>query len=265
MRNIAFIFGLLCVCVLFSCKKESDPVIPPPYYPPNDTTLHTAQPLQVLIDISNGSQVYNAWGKLIALKSDSSTFVSVGDTVHTGSEYGIAFFVDSNLLNNLDADSVFLNSISIPHPSGYYSYKGVADNLENGVNWVVQGSSYVPAISYNYSGGFPSYSGTLPYAVTKAGGIQFTFNSSTVSNADSVYVVLTALNDSGNTVSYSQSFSATAGVVSITGSDFNYFPVTAISKGHLTVMPYKYTTAAFGDKKYVFVKQAEISHSVSIQ
>jgi hypothetical protein len=265
MRKIAFVFGILCACVLFSCKKESDPAIPPPFYPPNDTTLHTTQPLQILLDVSNGSEVYNAWGKLIALKSDSAVFVGVGDTVYSSGEYGIAFFLDSELKYNLDAGSLTLNNISIPHPNAYYSYKGTTDSLEYDANWISSGSAEVPAISFNQSGGFPAYSGTLPWVVSKSIGISFTFNASTVSNADSVYVVLTAINDTGNIISYNQSFGATQGDVTITGSDFNYLPSCSITQGHLTIIPYRYTTAAFGDKKFVFVKQAEISHSVSIQ
>lgn len=263
-KSVYVLSGIMCALVFFACKKQSDPNIPPPFYPPNDTTLHTAGPLQILLDVSNGISVYNAWGKLIAMKSDSATVVSPGDTVHVGGQYGIAFFVDSNLVNTLDAGTLTLNNVNIPHPAQYFSYKGVTDSLALGANWVGSGTSSVPAISYFFSGGFPSYTGAFPYAVSKTNGMQFTFNSSTLNYADSIYVILTTV-DSGNIITYSQVFSATAGAVNITGSAFNYVPASTITQAHLTLIPFKYTTAAFGDKKFVFVKEAELSHTVVIQ
>jgi len=263
MKHSVFVL-FLAVFVFFSCKKQSDPTIPPPFYPPNDTTSHTAIPMPILLDVPNGSYLYNTWGRLIAMISDSTRVLAAGDTVHTGSQYGIAFFVDSNVMNNLDAGTISLNNINIPHPTGYFSYKGITELLTVGASWIVSGSSVVPGISYTYSGGFPQYTGTLPYAVTKAAGIKLTFNAATVSNADSVCVVLTVV-DSNSSVTYYGTFSATAGAITITGSQFNYLPSADIQHGYLTLMPFKYTTAAFGHKKFVFVKQAEISHSVSLQ
>ncbi len=250
--------------MVVSCQKQSDPTIPPPFYPPNDTTLHTASPLPIVLDVTNGTSLYNTWGRIIALMSDSTTVLSPGDTIYSSGQYGIALFVDSSLTTYLNAGTVWLNSDSLLHPTQYPFYKGGTVQLQYGANWVIQGSASVPAISYNYSGGFPSYTGTIPYAVYKDSGLHFTFNGTTVSNADSVYVVITAL-DSNNTVSYRQCFGANQGNVSITGSSYNYLPVSSISQAHLTIIPFKYTPQAFGNKKFVFVKQAEISHSVTIQ
>jgi|GEM_PF-4526363 len=259
--------GIVMVMMLlfaFACKKQSDPAIPPPFYPPNDTTAHTATPLPIVLDVTNGTSLYNTWGRLIALMSDSTTVLSPGDTVYSSGQYGIALFVDSSVTTYLDAGIISLNNDTVPHPPQYPFYKGNAIALQYGANWAIQGSADVPSFNFNYSGGFPSYSGPIPYQVSKDSGLHFTFNGTTVANADSVYVVITTV-DSNNTVSYRQCFGANQGNVFITGSLYNFLPVSSISQGHLTIIPFKYTAQAFGHKKFVFVKQSEISHSVSIQ
>jgi len=265
MKN-AVLLGLVLVFIIVSCKKQTDPVIPPPFYPPNDTTKHTAYPIQAILDVPNGTTlVYNAWGKLTAMKTDSVSISFVGDTTHKGGEYALAFFTDSTTSTDLDAGAVSLNNITLNHYAGNYPYNGPTDSVEYMDNWTVSGSSKVPAFSYNYNTSFPTYTGTLPYAITKADGLSFTFNASTVPFSDSIYVIITTTDQNGKVANYSKCFSATAGKVTITGSDFNYLPATPVYRANLTLIPFRYTTAAYGDKKFVFIKQSEISHNVSVQ
>jgi len=266
MKNSLFLNILLLtiLSVLFACKKETDPTIPPPYYPPNDTTLHTAKPLQIVLDVPNASVVYNAWGKLIALKSDSSYINSHGDTVHTGGQYATAFFTDSSTTQSLYGGAVTINGTNI-YNTLQNNYRGSTSALDAGCAWVVVGSTLVPAMSYVYTGSFPQFTGNIPYAVTKNNGVSLTFNSSTLSNTDSVYVVISS-SDANNVASYyTKIFAANAGTVLITGSDFNFLPANSNGNAHILLVPFQVSPQAFGDKKYVFVKQAEIAHTITLQ
>lgn len=199
--------------------------------------------------------VNNVDGILAAVEM-MMTMEQGGFTIPVNSELGFAAFWNTPG-TYVDAGTVKLNSIDLELQSGNTYHKlattGMtpADmDLDNGVAWNVNGGNGVPVITFNHSGNFPEYTGTLPASVSKSGGISFSFTSSSVKNADSVYVVI-----AGGNEAVTKSFAANAGSVTITASELSALPAVSDNTGLIQVVPVKMQVTSFGSKKYVFVKE----------
>ncbi len=213
--------------------------------------------------------VSGTWGGLVALKM-TLTYSQMGYNVDVNTEMGVgSFYTAMGSGTMVDAGVVKLNNIALDKNANH-SYSKVASigmtpddmDIDNGVNWSVAGGSGIPSFTYTHTGGFPSFSGTIPETITRANGMTLTLNGTTVSNADSVYVFFV----SGST-SLLKSYAANAGPITISGSDLNGLAASSTtSPAYVEVIPWKYTLQEVGTtaKLVAFIKENAIVKSVTI-
>jgi hypothetical protein len=266
MRTKQFLLYLILCGTIYSCKKAND--------------LYFQNEVPFLDDaVSYRSFPSHIKGSLIAVKR---TFIYINgvDTASSSSVDGRASFLKNEQgQSGANAGSVSLNYVSMmPHlgTSLYYNTQSgdsfyfinpyFAFNIDTNTRWEVSGSSEIPAFVYNYMGTFPDYKGALPFTISKATGLTLTFDSTTVTGADSVYI---AIADSLLQHVYDTFASATAGAFHISPSDLakfsNVFTYSGVTGAWIKIYPYKYTVQTFGGKQFAFVKEREIWHAITIQ
>lgn len=256
MKKIAFA-ALALVAIASSCKKEETTTTTPTTTTPTTTTPTAVTPGTTGNDIS---------GALISINM-SYKMSQMGIEVPVNYEIGSAVFYSAPGSSTLvDAGTVSVNSVNLDKAANN-SYSKMAStgltpstlNFDNGSSWSIGGASSVTSFSYNHTGTFPSYTGTMPTSVTKASGLSFTFSTSNLSGADSVVVFLA----SGNT-SITKTFAATAGTVTLTASDLSGIAAVSDNTGILEVCPYKYVVFNANGKKYVAIKEQAVVKNVNI-
>ncbi|MBS1772749.1 MAG: hypothetical protein JST82_07810 [Bacteroidetes bacterium] len=242
-----------------SCQKKETPA------PTTPTTTTPTTPTPVS-PTPTGSNIY---GALVAIKMDY-TITQAGVTVPFNNEIGSAIFYSAPGSSTfVDGGSVSVNNKALDKQSNN-SYMKMANSgttpssldLDNsGVAWSVSGNSGngVPAITYTHSGSFPNYSATMPTSITKSSGISFTFSSSTLTGADSVYVVIAS-----GSKSLTKSYLATAGTVTISASDLSGFATVSDNSALLEVCPFKYIINTYSGKQYVFIKEQAVVRNINI-
>ncbi|GAA4351871.1 hypothetical protein GCM10023185_10960 [Hymenobacter saemangeumensis] len=239
---------------LASCKKD-DATTPST---PASTTPTAATP-----------SVRNVHGALISLRlnyaapSPVPTPVPVTLTV----ESGLALFYNLTPTAYLDAGAVTVNGNALDKGSNN-TYSKVATptqtnpstelGFSNGSNWSIAGSGSVTAFNYNHSGSMPNYSGTLPTAISKANGL--TVALSTVSNADSVYVLIAA----GNQSVLKRARAGTASIT-FTANDLRNLPTVSDKSAVMQVLPFKILLATLNSKPYAFIKEYAAVGNVNIE
>ena len=174
--------GIMASLAITGCNK-ADEVIP------EEPKTNTSAPT---ITVSDG------YGALAAVRSVSYTTVA-GITIPLEVNTAVAVFNTSMGSTTFsDAGTVTLNSKALTKSSNNaYVYQNLTDPLSfSTLTWNVTGSSSVPAISYSDNHPIPDYSGfdALPTTVTRSAGVTIALGSA-ISNADSVYVVLTDYNN----------------------------------------------------------------------
>ncbi len=221
-------------------------------------------------------------GSMIAIKRNFIYVDGTDTIVSRGSVGGYAIFLNNEQGQiGADAGTVSLNNVSLAtnNPiagaalyysiqsgdSAYFIHPYFPFNVDSAAHWNVTGASEIPAISYDYAGSFPEYTGKLPFRITKADGLTLTFDSTTVTGADSVNIIIT---DSIAHV-FSVFVSASAGTVHISSSDLanlsNSYTYNNSSVGAwLKIYPYKYTIQTLGAKQFAFVKEREIWQAITI-
>ncbi len=214
--------------------------------------------------------VAGTWGALVALKM-TLTYSQMGYDVNVNTEMGIgAFYSAIGSGTMVDAGTVKLNNIALDKTAANNSYSKVASmgmtpadmDIDGGVNWDVSGGNGIPQFTYAHTGGFPTFSGTIPTTITRADGMALTLNATTVDNADSVYVFFV----SGST-SLLKSYAANAGPITISGSDLNTLAASSTtSAAYVEVIPWKYRLQEVGNtaKLMAFIKENAYVKSVTL-
>lgn len=210
----------------------------------------------------------SAYGVLVAQKANF-TFTQAQLPVPITLETQLAFaaFNNPGTNNYLDAGAVSVNSNALEKQSNN-TYSKVAAvgltpatlNFDNTVNWSVAGGNGVNPLTYNYTSAFPTYSGTLPTAITRASGLTVPLGSSNLSGADSVYVQISA----GNTTVLRRAGGAASSVV-FTAAQLAALSAASSSTGFIQVVPFRYVVTTLGGRAYAFVKLAATSGTVTVQ
>lgn len=260
MKKLSYLLApVLAFAVLAtSCTKEDEPTPTP-----NPTPTPTAGPTPP--SPTPGGDIS---GALISINMVySSTPAGSPFPIELETEIGTAIFYSTpGGSTYVDAGAVSVNDNALEKQSNN-TYTKIATTgmtpaslkFSTGSNWTVAGSSNVTGFSHSHATTFPKFTGTVPTTVTKSNGVTLTLNSSTVSGADSVYVLVAA----GNT-SVLKSFAANAGTVTISASDLSSLPNVSDNTALFEVCPFNYSFATKNGKKYVFIKEEAIVKNINI-
>jgi hypothetical protein len=225
--------GTVASLVLSGCSKTSTT-------PDTPSTTTASAPT---ITVSDG------YGALAAVRSVSYTTVA-GYTIPLEVNTAVAVFTTTPGGSTfVDGGTVSLNSKSLTKSSGNaYVYQNLTDPLSfSTLNWSVSGSSSVPAISYTDDRPIPDFSGfsTLPTTITRASGVTISLGSA-ISNADSVYVVVTDYSNHR----IMKRLGGNASECAISSSELSSF---VAGQGMVQVCPWNLKAEDINDKKFYFI------------
>jgi hypothetical protein len=117
----------------------------------------------------------------------------------------------------------------------------------------------VPSMAYNDSKKNPDYIGHIPTITERKNGLTFTFDATTVLNADSVTVIYNY--DSITHQGISRTFSANAGTVTISRKDIEPLDPDI----HVVqIVPFSYSIQYFGGNPYAFIREKEIDRGIIV-
>ena len=268
--RLLFGCALLCIVSFNSCqKKENIPVhshqmVPAPVVNMADVTDYLRVPA-----------LNNTWGVFVAATL-RGTFKDSTGTIQLYSNDASAYFMGNDdttrtagkvTINDAVLDTTIIYN---PYCKYYYNSGNVplnSLNFETDNRWSVSGNSYVPAISYNYAGAFPAYSGIIQDSISASGDFQMHFDASNCSNADSAFVRISVADYLQRNI-YSSVVSASCGVININNFEIqNIVEAAAQFPGniYLEVYLFKYDTKTFGNKRFVFMKINENIHNIFIK
>ncbi len=243
-----------------SCDKDTTTTTPTPTPTPTTPTGPTAPtPTPVGNNLS---------GALISVKMTySSQPAGSPMPIELETQIGSAIFYSAPGSSTMvDAGTVSVNSVNLDKATNN-SYTKLATagmtpatlEFDNSSSWNVGGSGSVAAFTYDHTKAFPSFTGTVPTSVTKASGVSLTFSTSTLTNADSVIVVIA----SGST-SFTKTYHAKAGTITISPSELSSLPAVSDNSGLLEVCPYSYQEVVKNGKNYFAIKEQAIVKNINI-
>ncbi len=258
MKKLYYLFPALVMSVaMVSCDKETTT-------PSTPTTPTNTSPTAATPTI-NSSKVS---GALISIQMKySSQPAGVPMPVELNTEIGTAmFYATPGASDFTDAGTVSVNSNNLEKAANNAYTKlayigGTPSDLDfdGGSNWNIAGSGTVTAFTYNHTSSFPKYTGDVPTSVTKSSGVTFTFNSSTLSGADSVLVLVAA-----GSVSVTKTYGVKAGTVTISAADLSALPTVTDNSGIIEVCPYNWVEVTKNGKNYVAIKEQAVVKNINI-
>lgn len=221
---------------------------------------------------SNGStpspQVGNVDGSLVSLETNVTTTAG-GFPFTITTETGVATFFATTGNNSafINAGTVSVNTYSLDKQSNNSYVKSATvgqtpaslNFSSQSSNWIVSGAGAVPAITYNHTSNFPSFTGVIPSSINRANSLTISLGSD-VNDADSVIVFITK----GN-VSITRTFSGSALSAVIPSSALTSLPVVTDNSALIEVIPYSINLQLFSGKNYAFVKEQANVKSINIQ
>ena len=235
------------IVILSGCTKSSD------NNPTNNPTNSSSAPTPSFGDASG------TFAAVTSVSYQTVAGITIPLTVNTAVG---ALFTSAGSGSYVDGGNVALNSKTLSKQSNNsYVYQNLTDPLTLGStnSWNVSGSSSVPAFSYTYNRSMPGYSdyNSLPSMVTRSAGLTISLGS-TISNADSVYVVVSG----GNNKYVLQRVAGNAGQCSFSADELSV--LSATSTGLLQVVPWNYKSEDFSDKLYYFVNETAYTKTVTV-
>lgn len=243
---------------LSSCKKDD------PTGTPTSTTPTPPSPTITRV----GSTVMA--GTLASIRmSYEYTVPQINMTVPIEIESAVAAFFNNSTTAFVDAGALSVNSNALDKSSnnayvkaGNFSatttgQSGTSLGFDTGSNWTVAGSGGITGFTYNHTSSMPDYNGTLPTSITKSTNLTVALNS--VSNADSIYVLIAAGNK--------QLLKRVGRVAAVTFSaaELSTLPTITNNTALIEVVPFRYIVVTQGGKPYAFVKEYAAVGNVSIQ
>jgi hypothetical protein len=237
MKNIfrtTLFAGAFVSLIISGCSKSSDVT------PETPATTSSAAPS---ITISDG------YGALVAVRSVSYTTVG-GITIPLEVNTAVAAFSTTMGSGTFtDGGTVTLNTKSLTKSTNNaYVYQNLTDPLSfSTLAWSVSGSSSVPAMSYTDDRAIPDYSAfsSLPTTIKKSAGVTISLGSA-VTNADSVYVVITDYNNH----SILKRLGGKAGECAFSATELSGFTA---GQGMVQVCPWNLKAEDFNSKKFYFI------------
>lgn len=244
-----------------SCDKTTTTPTPTPTPTPNPTPT---APTPVTPTPSG-----NYWGVMVALKMTFSyTMPQLPMPVSIDTDMGIATFYSAAGSSTLvDAGTVSINSNDLKKETNN-SYTVTATtgltpstlNLGSSVQWNVSGAGSISSFSYNHSGSFPDYDGTLPTTINKSQDLQIDLGND-ISGADSVYIVI--ITQSKQIIKAVGGNPAPA-KATITASELSSLPTVSDGTAYIEVVPFRYAINTLSGKQYVFIKEQAVVGTVNI-
>lgn len=245
--------------ILFSsCSKTSD-------------TNATEVPANGVIQVS-ASEVYpntatGIWGALFAVRTDVynyffSTVIYDGGEVSLLNSSGTGYkqVAGITLNNQIGLSSDYLNIYRYGVDTLYNSSFNNTVGLDSGANWQVFNT--IDQLDFSYTDKDP-----LPFinkmtvidgvTVTNSQPLNIHINSTNITNADSVYIILpTYIKTPG------KAYSISTGTISFSRSDLS--TNTFSFNKFLTIIAFKSKVESIGGKKYLFVKEYKLVVNVNI-
>ena len=197
-------------------------------------------------------------GTLVAVNTEATQTTPIGEIpINLGTAVA-AFAGSSNYGTLVDGGTVSVdgNALTKYDNNSYVFTPGLTSptGIEFGSNvkWTISGNSGsgVPAFEHTYNRGFPNIGSiTSGTEVSKAG---YTLTFSSISNADSVYLLINDVVKSlpGNARSYTFTSGELSGL--------------STGQGNVTVAGWNYGTASYGGKNFYFVNETVKIKSVNI-
>lgn len=244
-----------------SCDKTTT-TTPTPTPTPTPTTPTAPTP------ISPAPSGY--WGVLAAIEMEFTyNMPQLTIPVSITSDIASANFYSALTSGTLvDAGTVSVNDNDLKNNSNSYSVTATTGmtpsslNLGSTVAWKVGGSGAVSAFTYNHTGSFPTYNGTLPTSITKSSGLEIDLGTN-VTNADSVYVVVVGF--SGKTIIKAYEVDPTPVKATFTASDLSVLSAAADTSAYVEVVPFTYKPVSLNGKSYMFIKEKAAVAMVSVK
>lgn len=241
--------------VAVSCSKDDKKVTPDPVPDPIDSPKGP-EPFM--------PNVGTVDGMLVAIQTKTK-MTQAGMSIDVNTEMGLATFYNGSQ-TMVEGGTVSLNSTNLDKQTNN-SYMKTASlgmtpsdlDLDGGASWKVSGSSNVSAITYVHGTDFPSYTGDVPTSITKSSGLSFTFTSSNVDNADSVYVAIIT-----SSKSIIKSYAPNAGTITISANELSSLPNVSNNTAYLEVLPVKIEVRTYSGKKYAFIKEQAVIKNINI-
>lgn len=185
--SVAMLLGLL----LAGCKTEPAPKPIVPEEIPEES-IETPVQLPIVSDI---------YGALYSVK-----IRRIFNGTETRSELASAVFyetpsITTDVQNATSAGYVAVNNINLNQSSDGYGRVAtegqIIENLnyDQGVTWYVQGDDGIPPQTFSWTSKFPVYTGEFPAIIERSKGLKLTFDNTTLRDADSVYVAISAGKD----------------------------------------------------------------------
>ena len=263
MKKLTLLASAAMIVLTTSCDKKTTTTTPTTTTPTTTTSPTPPSPTPTASDL---------YGGLVSIKMEyNSQPAGSPIPITLNTELASAFFnITPGGTTFADAGTVSVNTYNLDKATNN-SYTKMAtvgqtpssldfgDGTSAKSAWTVGGSGSVAGFSYSHNIAFPDYSGTLPSSITKSSGASFTFNSSSLSGADSVIVFIA----SGST-SFSKTYAANAGTVTISASDLASLTAVSDNTALLEVCPYKYNFVTLNSKKYVFIKEQAVVKNINI-
>ncbi len=269
-----FYFSLLPLFIIFicSCKKSDNNIISYGQISglspiPNMSSVDTRLPYPYFTNI---------WGVLttVTIRGNYSDTNGIRPIyANDATAYFNYLKGDGNAgsvtVNNYVLDTFPLTK-NVPYSLFYMNAnQAVSDSLNfmTDNNWIVSGNNNVPAISYNYTGSFPAFYGTLPFQLSSSSDYTIIFDSTNTDGADSVYIAICASETGGSgtgRVMATSPVSTHGGSATLPASLIQEFSSSAVIQAYLEIIVYKYTIKTFGNKRYAFVKMNETIQNVTI-
>ena len=258
MKRIPVLF----VCLLFfalSCKKSDKLSVPPGVIQP--------PPMPNMAGVSSYLQnttIRNVWGIMEAITVRGNYISSAGLYIPIYANNASAHFGNGHAgtvsVNNVILDTTFgVNGYGLLSYINASPYTKDSLNFNVDDNWKVSGNGNVPSISFNYTGAFPSFYGTLPVSIKSTDGFSITFDASNNSDADSAFIYICTSEGHGFASSIVSAHGGTATLGSYNIPAANFGAVT-----YLEIFLSRYTTKVFGNKQFAFVKINEFIQNVTI-
>jgi hypothetical protein len=259
---------LLIVCSIASCKKSngldnySGLLTPPPI--PNVPGLSTNYP---------PIYIYNVWGIMLAI-TVRGNYMDSTENVDIYSNSASAIFGSAKNSGMIVVNNTVLDTLPETYPLTSFKYINDVysdnDSLNFGSDdkWTVSGANDIPAISYNYTGSFPSFTGNLSRTLIAANGLSIKFDGSNTDGADSAYIAV--CNSSNNYgapnfgINYSKVVSTNGGTATLENYILQQYTAGIGGTTYLEVFLFKYTIKQFGKKQFAFVKMNETVQNVTI-
>ena len=269
-RICTLLTAVACMLLIFSCKKDktAPAVITPTMYIPTCDVAYMANIMQTTTDGANlGSPISNVWGIFIITRLENGMADTTDSSYYHYDGWQEVFFCGTDGTGFIGAKAVALNNSNISQTGNIYF--GDSKWHTNSLNhWEVSGDSNIPPVSANMMDSYPDFSGSIPDTIFLNRGLTYTFNPSSIKDADSAFFLI---HSNGHVVK-SNTVSVNTGNVKpillsqaqLTNMRNEYFSIDnrIFRGGVLDMVLFKDTLETFGNKQFAFVSQRQILRKV---